>query len=169
METLDYKKLQDEEAIEFEFFRNQDAYHLGSYISEEAIRNNYPIIIRIEKNNDLIYQYANDNTSSDNSWWIEKKINVVKKFNKSSAFIFEKFKSRNKRFEDIYINDNTCILAPGAVPIKVKNVGVIGVIAISGLDSVNDHQLIIKGLNHLLEEQKNKSKEKNSIKDRKGE
>ncbi|BCN30837.1 heme-binding protein [Anaeromicropila herbilytica] len=150
MEALDYNKLEKEEAFVLPHFLNKDAYILGNYIAEVAIEKDHPIIVCIEKNGLVVYQYAHDRSSMDNLFWIEKKMNVVKRFSKSSAFVEAKLKKQNITFEDKYGKDDRYIAVPGAVPIKVKNVGVVGVIAVSGLVSESDHQLIMSGLNYLL-------------------
>lgn len=152
MEILDFDSLK-EEKICFDTFTNQDAFELGNYLSTIAIENKYPVLIHIEKNNELIYEYANDGASPDNKWWIEGKMNIVKHFHKSSAYISKKFEKRNMSVNDLYSDKIHFVAAPGAVPIRMKSAGVIGVIAISGLDSISDHELIIKGLRYLLNQQ----------------
>lgn len=143
----------EEQELILKHFFNQDAYILGSYITDICIQNNIPVIISIEKNNQIIFQYAHDGTSNNNNYWIQKKINVVKRFDKSSAYMTYKLKEQNLSFEQKYGNSKDYALTPGAFPIRVENVGTVGIIAISGLSSEEDHQLIIDGLKYIKERQ----------------
>ena len=148
---MDYKELLKEDSeIILDSFMNKDAFILGKYISEIAISKNYAVAIRIIKNNNIVFEYLNDNALFNNFYWIEKKINVVKRFDKSSALIAYKLKSENLTFDEKYGDAREYAVTPGAVPIRVKSVGTVGIISVSGLSSEEDHGLIIKGLKYLL-------------------
>ena len=53
-------------------------------------------------------------------------------------------------FDEKYGDAREYAVTPGAVPIRVKSVGTVGIISVSGLSSEEDHGLIIKGLKYLL-------------------
>ena len=74
----------------------------------------------------------------------------MKRFDKSSALIAYKLKSENLTFDEKYGDAREYAETPGAVPIRVKSVGTVGIISVSGLSSEEDHGLIIKGLKYLL-------------------
>lgn len=126
---------------------------LGSYIAQKSIDHHYPITVDIEKNNTLIFTYAHDGTSPNNRYWLTRKKNVVKRFYQSSKAIAEKLEKAQMSFQERY-GEGDYAPAPGACPIIVQGVGVIGVIAVSGLSSQEDHDLIIEGMKYLLEKQR---------------
>ncbi len=144
--------------LKFKTFSNTDAFLLGKYISEKSIKENLSIVIRIERNNQIIFQFAANNTSKDNEFWIEKKANVVKRFGKSSRDVSNRLLEQNLSFEEKYGASDNYAVTPGSVPIEVIGVGVVAVVTISGLDSESDHKLILEGLNYLktLKEEKEK-------------
>lgn len=144
----------EKEELYLNTFTNSDAFYLGQYIASKSILNNYPIEISIEKNKQEVFRYVNDGASANNHYWVEKKMNVVERFDKSSAFIALKLLKEKVAFKDKYGDDTKYAPAPGAVPIRVHGVGTVGVIAVSGLESWDDHQLIIDGLNYLNAKQK---------------
>lgn len=146
---MDYQQAQEDEKVELSHFTNHDAFILGSYLSKIAIENNLPVIINIERNNQTIYQYANSGTSLNNEVWIEKKKNVVKHFNHSSAFIALKLEVQGLTFKQKYGDDSNYAVTPGAIPITVKNVGIVAYMGVSGLDSNSDHELMMKGICYL--------------------
>lgn len=150
---MDLSSVQLDESIELSSFTNKDAYELGSFIARKAIKKQYSIVVRIERNSQTIFQYANDKTSINNEEWIEKKMNVVKRFNHSSAFIDFKLQAQGVTFEKRYGDSQDYAPTPGAMPIRVKNVGVVAYIGVSGLDSNSDHQLIMDGLHYLKEKE----------------
>lgn len=152
METLvNYQK--QEEKFVFSHFYHKDALVLGSYLSKVAVQNNDPVAIQIEINGNVVYQYTNDGAAANNYVWIERKRNVVKRFQMSSGALAAKLYERKTSFQELYGEDEDYAVTPGAFPIRVKNVGVIGSVGISGLDSDSDHRLITEGLAYLLEKQ----------------
>lgn len=152
METLlNYQK--QEEKFVFSHFYHRDAFVLGSYLSEVAVQNKYPIAIQIEVNGNVVYQYTNDGATTNNYVWIDRKRNVVNRFQMSSGALAAKLSEREMNFDDLYGEDKRYAVTPGAFPIRTQGVGVIGSIGVSGLDSDSDHQLIVEGLNYLLKKQ----------------
>ncbi len=146
---MDFEKAKQDETIELSHFNNHDAFELGSYVTRIAIENNLPVIIKIERNNQTIYQYANIGTSKNNESWIEKKMNVVKEFNHSSAFVALKLQEQKVTFKEKYGDDSNFAVTPGAIPIIVSNVGIVAYMGVSGLDSNSDHELMMKGIHYL--------------------
>lgn len=151
MENLEFEILKEQENLELTSFTNEDVFKLGKYLSEKSIKENLPIVIMIKRNDDMVFFYANKGTSNDNIWWVERKLNIVKRFQKSSAYIDAKLKSRSTSFADFYGDDKDFAATGGAFPIRVKNVGVVGAIGISGLDSNTDHNLAVDGIKFLID------------------
>lgn len=148
---MDFEKAKQDEKIILKHFSNIDAYHLGSYISEEAIAKQHAIVLDIERNNQSIYHFVNDGASLNNEMWLSKKKNVVKQFGHSSAFIACKLKEQGMTFKQKYGDDSQYAVTPGSVPIIVEGVGIVAYMGVSGLDSDSDHELMMNGLRYLKE------------------
>lgn len=152
METLFNYQRQEDQFV-FSHFYHKDAFLLGKYISEIAVQKGYPIAIEIEINGNVVYRYTNDGATVNNYTWIEKKKNVVNRFQMSSGALAAKLNEKKMSFEEIYGDDKDYAVTPGAFPVRAKGVGVIGTVGVSGLDSDSDHELIIEGLTYLLKKQ----------------
>jgi uncharacterized protein (UPF0303 family) len=152
METFKTYQEQEEKYI-FPHFYHSDAWKLGTYIAQIAIAQKHAVAISIEINGDEIYRFVNDGATENNLFWIRKKRNVVKRFQMSSGALTAKLKERGRTFEESYGDVSDYAVTPGAFPIRVKNVGVVGSIGVSGLDSDSDHALILKGMEYLLQEE----------------
>lgn len=142
-----------EKSLVLKSFTHKDAYLLGDFIAQKAIKESYPIEIYIEKNSDTIFRYVHEGAVPNNHYWALKKAKVVRRFHRSSAFIFEKLRFEKTTFEEKYGQENEYAVTPGAFPIRVEKVDVVGIIAVSGLDSYSDHEIIIEGLKYLKERQ----------------
>ena len=153
MNTFEFYKEQEKQFV-FTRFLHSDALKLGDFLSKLAVENNYPVAIEIEINGDCIFRYMNDGAAQSNFEWIKKKANVVKRFQMSSAAFAAKLEKKNVKFSDVYGSDLDYAATAGAFPIRIENVGTIGVVGVSGLDSDSDHELIIKGLKKLSDERK---------------
>lgn len=146
LEMQEYAK--QEKELTLKRFKHADALVLGSYISKVAVDHNYAIEVYIEVNNQCIYRYVNDGATENNHWWVGRKGAVVKRFGHSSGFITAKYsKQTPQQLAQMYGSEYA--FTPGAFPIIVENVGVIGLIGVSGLSSDEDHQLMVDGLTYL--------------------
>lgn len=134
-----------EEILQFTHFTNQDAWELGSIMALEAKKRALPIVIRIELNNGFcVFQYAADGTTLRNQTWLERKINTVKLMEKSSLNFYASLRKSQKTMEDVFLDEKIYACCGGAFPIRIEEVGVIGTIAVSGLNHVGDHDFIVK-------------------------
>jgi uncharacterized protein (UPF0303 family) len=144
--------MEQEKKYVFSQFLHSDAYKLGNYISGLAVEKHYPVAIEIEINGNVIYRYVNDGASANNLFWIKRKKNVVNRFQMSSGALTAKLAERGTSFREKYGDDTDYAVTPGAFPIRVKGVGMIGTVGISGLDSDSDHALIIDGFDYFFKE-----------------
>lgn len=138
--------LLQEEKFQFEEFTNQTAILLGSRLANIAIENKYPLVIDITRSNQRLFYYANQGSSIDNEYWVERKKKTTLRFGRSSFLTKLKYQIiKPESFNDNgIVLDSTYALSGGCFPILVKNTGVIGTITVSGLNDLEDHNLIIK-------------------------
>lgn len=90
-------------------------------------------------------------TTSDHEKWLNRKINTVLHFQQSTLYLNLKFQNNPQLLKDKYGLDlSQYTIVAGGFSIKVKDYGFIGAIAITGLDPLQDHQLVIDSLKEVL-------------------
>ncbi len=138
---------QQEQDLQFTSFTNEDAVTLGMAFYEKAKSEKLAIAIDVTRNGQQLFHAALPGTSPDQDQWLLRKARIVNRFNMSSYRMGIYLKSCNASLEEKY-NLSTADYAPhgGAFPIIIKNVGVVGSIAVSGLPQAEDHALVVNGI-----------------------
>lgn len=134
-------------------FTNDDAWRLGSLLVELAREGGAAVTIDIRRGGQQLFHYALEGTSPDNDAWLARKGRVVERYGASSLLVGERFRAKGGSFEESSRLDPDLYAAHGgAVPLRVAGVGVIGVVAVSGLPQVEDHALVVAALTRFLAE-----------------
>ena len=140
-----------EEILQFSHFTNEDAWELGSLMVSEAARNRLPVAISIRLNNGYtVFQYGMDGTTLYNDRWLDRKENTVRLMEKSSLRVYMELKMNEETLEDMLLDPREYAACGGGFPIRVEEAGVVGTVAVSGLDHVSDHDLLIKSISKYL-------------------
>lgn len=129
------------EEPDFERFGHADAWRLGRALVEQCQAENLPVTITITLGEQRVFHAALPGTSADNDDWAMRKIRVVRRFDRSSHEVGETYAAAGpERFYAAFGLPATDYAATGgAVPIRVRGTQV-GVLAISGLSSFDDHE-----------------------------
>ncbi len=143
--------VKQEQLLQFDGFNNEVAFEIGKRIYDKAIERKLPVAISISICNQQIFYVALEGATSNNQLWLKRKINTTYHFQESSMLIQLKYQGTKTMVEIHGLDDKEYSAAGGAFPIRVKGVGVVGVIAVSGLTSEKDHGLIIECLEGYLE------------------
>jgi len=136
-----------EAALVFDGFNEATAFALGSAIRERGLAENMPIIIDIRTFDRPLFYAALPGSNASNPDWARRKINVVRRFLKSTYRMVLEQQRPDRTFkvgEGLDIADY--VLAGGGFPITVKGVGVIGAVAVSGLPEREDHGVVVAAL-----------------------
>jgi uncharacterized protein (UPF0303 family) len=142
---------EQERILQFDSFTNKTALEIGMMIVSKAAEENKAITVDICKCGQQIFHFAFDGTSPDNDIWIKRKNNVVTRFHRRSLGFFTKLKLSGQTLEDKYgISLSDYAPSGGAFPVRVKNVGVIGTITVSGLKHEQDHEIVVEVLKEYL-------------------
>ncbi len=140
-----------EEELQFTEFDSGTALELGLKLVEMAKSAGLMITIDITRNGHQLFHYAFDGTGPDNDQWIIRKMRVVNRFNKSSMYIGATLRNSDRTMEEAYLISSYDYAAHGgAFPIRIKNVGVVGTIIVSGLPQEQDHELVVKAIREYL-------------------
>ncbi len=144
----DLKKIaEQEQRLVFEKFDEATAFAIGSAIRERALKEGFGIVVDIRTFDRPLFYAALPGSTGSNPDWARRKINVVKRFLKSTYRMVLEQQRPDRTFkvgEGIDISDY--VLAGGGFPVTVKGAGIIGVIAVSGLPERQDHGVIVDAL-----------------------
>ncbi|TPN04079.1 heme-degrading domain-containing protein [Mesorhizobium sp. B2-1-3] len=136
-----------EEVLVFPAFDEAVAFSVGSAIRDRALTENLPVIVDIRTFDRPLFYAAMPGSNASNPDWARRKIKVVKRFLKSTYRMVLEQQRPDRTFkigEGLDIADY--VLAGGGFPVTVKGVGVIGVIAVSGLPEREDHGVVVDAL-----------------------
>jgi uncharacterized protein (UPF0303 family) len=143
--------LQEEEELQFAQFTNEMAFHIGCRVVEKARLKQQSITVDITRNGQQLFHCALTGRSIDSDEWVRKKARVVHRFGHSSYYIWAYLKSIQRDIRQRYgLDPSEYAASGGAIPILVKNVGMVGCIAISGLSQEEDHELAASSLREFL-------------------
>jgi uncharacterized protein (UPF0303 family) len=141
------KVAEQEAALVFGRFDEATAFAVGSLIRERALADKLPIVIDIQTWDRPLFYAALPGSTGSNPNWARRKRNVVKMFLKSTyRMVLEKARPDRTFPVGEGLDPVDYVLAGGGFPVHVKNVGVIGVIAVSGLPERQDHEVIVAAL-----------------------
>jgi uncharacterized protein (UPF0303 family) len=134
----------------FPGFDYDTAWRLGLSIRELAVTRNQAIVIDIRRfgqPHQQLFYTALAGTTPDNQRWVQRKINVVARFHRSSYAIGLALEQSNRTFADRYnLPDADYAAHGGCFPINVAGAGIIGAVTVSGLPQREDHNLVVEAL-----------------------
>jgi uncharacterized protein (UPF0303 family) len=142
--------LQQEKDLQFSEFTNEIAFQIGSRIIEKATQENKFIAVTITRNNEMLFHCKMNGTTAHNDSWIKRKSNAVHHFGHSSYYMHVLFKSNGGSIESSSLDPKDYAAEGGAFPLIIKNLGIEGTIATSGLPGEEDHQIIVSVLEEYL-------------------
>ncbi|AVF48829.1 heme-binding protein [Elizabethkingia anophelis] len=133
--------------IELDSFSNRIAFDMGVKIIDLAKSRNQHIAVEVCRLNYTIFLYVDDTLPVDKHNWLRRKANIARQFEESSLSVKNDLKEGNMNLEKTFGLDEKDFLAKGgAIPIFVKNGGMIAVVTVSGLHDEEDHNIIIEAL-----------------------
>lgn len=139
--------VKQEEVLQFDHFTNEDALAVGNAIINEAKEGGFAPAIEIKYNNGYtVFKYGFDGTGPNNDHWLTRKEKVAQLHMCSTMKVDYLLKTSGAAMTDWYMDPMEYSTCPGAFPIHVKGAGMIGLIMVSGISVLTDHDLIIGAL-----------------------
>jgi uncharacterized protein (UPF0303 family) len=140
-----------ERDLVFARFDNEDAWRLGSSLVTMAQRRSLPVVIDIRRGTQQLFHAALPGTVADNDTWIERKVRVVERYGTSSYLFGRRLAARGVDL-GAGLGVDAARYAPhgGAFPVRVRDVGVVGVVTVSGLAQADDHALVVEAVRDFL-------------------
>jgi uncharacterized protein (UPF0303 family) len=140
------------EIPDFESFTYDDAWRLGAALVQRCHDEGLPMAIAVDLGEHRVFQAGLPGSSAMNAQWADRKANIVRHFDRSSVAVAERY-GMISDFYALFGLDRTMFAASeGAVPIRVRGT-LVGVLAVSGLESGGDHELALDALARLRDEQ----------------
>lgn len=142
--------LEEQEAVlQFDSFNNQDALKLGIILSEVTKDTPAPLSLRVFLGDVIAFQYAMEGDAETRFGWTYRKYQLIKKTGHSSMhgkvramFLGE--------LMDLAKNEAEYGFGCGGFPIIVKDKGIIGAVAVSGLPDPADHLYVVEALEKMI-------------------
>jgi len=132
---------------DFRAFDHNDAWRIGRALVARCQQQQLPVTISIHLGQQRVFHAALPGTSANNDDWVMRKTRVVQRFDRSSHDVGQTYFADDTLTFLAAFGLSAADYAPtgGAVPIRVNGTTV-GVLAVSGLTSVDDHELALAAL-----------------------
>lgn len=145
-------ELEDQEQrLQFTRFDNHDAWALGNELVELARTRDLAVTIDIRRHGQQLFHAALPGTTPENDSWIERKIRVVDRFAASSLLVGLRLAESGQSLdEDLGVDRKLYAAHGGCFPVRIRDVGVVGTVTVSGLPQVEDHALVIEAIATML-------------------
>lgn len=133
--------------LELSRFDEAAALRLGTILLDLAA--GLPVVINIRTPDRTLFHAALPGSAPLNDLWAQRKSNTAFMFQLPSLLVAAKNATRNEALERHGLSGAQYADSGGALPIRVKAVGVVAVATISGLPQVEDHNLVVRGIRAL--------------------
>lgn len=135
----------------FSLINDEIIWNIAIKIVDYIKSNDLNAGVRIEINNKTVFQFLSKNSSLDNQNWLRRKINSALHFQRSTLYLWHKLSGDNQLLETKYgLSKSEYTIVPGAIPLKLIGIGVVGAIAVSGLLPEEDHKLALFGIEQFI-------------------
>ena len=140
-----------ESRLVFTRFDNADAWRLGSIMVASATERALPVTVDIRRHGQQLFHAALPGTTAENDSWIERKVNVVNRFAAASYLVGRRLAARGTALDEaLGIEPRLFAAHGGAFPIRIRDVGVVGTVTVSGLPQADDHAFVTEMISAFL-------------------
>lgn len=143
--------LRQENALMFASFDENDAFAIGTEIRDLLSSTGRAGLIDIRLWDRQLYCCAMKGTNAENANWVRRKVNVVRRFERSSYRKALEMADAGEVFEATNGTDpKDYAAAGGGFPIRLNEQVFIGCITVSGLPQRDDHTVVVQAIAHHL-------------------
>lgn len=136
-----------EKTLVFQQFDENAGFALGAAIRAAALEQGHAIVVDVRLWDRPLFFAAIAGTTADNGEWVRRKINMTRRFHKSSYRLALEYRSGGKVLSrDNGLDPADHALAGGCVPIRVQGAGIIGAATVSGVPEWIDHALVVEAM-----------------------
>jgi uncharacterized protein (UPF0303 family) len=142
---------EQERRLTFARFDHGDAWALGCLLVDLAAGRELPVAVDIRRGSQQLFHAALAGSVADNDVWIERKVRVVQRYGASSYLVGRRLAAKGQVLDAGMGVDPALYAAHGgAFPVRVPQVGVVGVVTVSGLPQAEDHALVVEAIEAFL-------------------
>lgn len=146
MSTLETLERQ-EQVLVFDGFDETTAFAVGSALRDAALARQAAVVIDIRSAPRRLYFVALPGATPENEDWARRKGNVVLRCHAASWRVGLKLQAEGRSvWPDAAMANAEFAAHGGGFPVRVKGTGVVASIAVSGLPSRDDHDIIVTTL-----------------------
>ncbi len=131
-------------------FREDEALALGEILMALARAESLPVVIDIRTPDRTLFHAALPGAAPLNDLWALRKSNTALLFQTASLLVGTRNRARSETLARHGLDSATHADHGGAVPIRVRDVGVVAVVTVSGLPQIEDHKLAVRALDALI-------------------
>jgi uncharacterized protein (UPF0303 family) len=137
-------------ALVLQSFDETTALRLGQILVDLALAEDLPVVVNIRTADRTLFHAGLPGSAPLNDLWAQRKSNTALKFQLPSLLVGLRNKAKGQTLERDGLSSADYADNGGAVPIRVKGVGMVAVATVSGLPQVEDHKLVVRGLRALV-------------------
>ncbi|MEO6299643.1 MAG: heme-binding protein [Paracoccaceae bacterium] len=130
-------------------FDEATALQLGLILLDLA--KDHPVVINIRNANRTFFHAALPGSQANNDNWARRKGNTALMIGTASMHATLRYRDRHRTLATDGLPDADYALSGGAVPIRVLGTGMVAVATISGLPEAEDHALVVRGIELLVQ------------------
>jgi len=141
------KIIEQEQGLVFPAFDEHAAFAIGSIIRERAVCESLGLVVDVRLWDRPLFYCAMPGTTADNPNWVRRKANTVQRLHKSTYRLVLEAGGKDRLFpQHRALPAEDFVLAGGGFPIRVKGIGVVGAVTVSGLHERDDHDVVVAGI-----------------------
>ena len=141
------KVIEQERGLVFHKFDEHAAFAIGSLIRGRAVRETLGLVADIRLWDRPLMYFAMPGTTADNPNWVRRKANTVQRLQKSTYRLVLETGGQDRLFPpQRALPPEDYVLAGGGFPIRVRGIGVVGAVTVSGLHERDDHEVAVSAI-----------------------
>ena len=131
-------------------FTEETALRLGLTLMNMSKLDRLPVVIDIRTNDRTLFHLAMPGSAPVNDRWARRKSNTALHFHLASLHVGRNMEAKGETLAKHGLTDAEFAVQGGAVPICVAGAGLVACATISGLPQLEDHRLVVRGIETLL-------------------
>lgn len=136
-------------ALELPRFDEALALRLGQILVDLALADDLPVVVNIRSADRTLFHAALPGSAPLNDLWARRKSNTALMFQLPSLLVGRRNQAKGEGLDRHGLAASDFADSGGAVPIRVRGVGMVAVATVSGLPQVEDHKLVVRGIKAL--------------------
>jgi uncharacterized protein (UPF0303 family) len=136
-----------EQVLQLAHFDEATAWELGTLIKGLCESRQVAVTIEVRRAKETLFFYAMEGVVPNNAEWVRRKRNVVELLHRSSYAVgMSNQKDNTSLPQKTGVSLNDYAEHGGSFPIRVKGVGCVGAVTVSGVPQRDDHAIVVEAL-----------------------